>query len=222
MKRKLMFCAMLFFVLVFPFVLKAQTTVTDIDGNVYRTVKIGTQIWMAENLKTTKYRNGDPIPNVTDNPQWISLKTGALCLYKNDEANKATYGCLYNWFAVADTRSIAPIGWHVPTDAELTILIDLLGGQVAAGGKLKEAGTAHWSGPNTGATNSSGFTALPGGSRGVSDGAFGNINSICNCWSSTANNATNAFNRYMGHNYAAAGRSYYDKKFGYSVRCIKD
>jgi len=217
-----MFCTVLFFVLILPYALKAQTTVTDIDGNVYRTVKIGTQVWMAENLKTTKYRNGDPIPIVTDNPQWISLKTGALCRYKNDEAIKATYGCLYNWFAVADNRSIAPIGWHVPTDAEWTILIDFLGGEVAAGGKLKESGTAHWLGPNTGATNISGFTALPGGSRFYTDGAFGNVGSIGNWWSSTANNATNAWDRYLGHNYAAAGRSYYAKQLGFSVRCIRD
>ena len=134
-----MFCTVLLFGLIYSKALKAQTTVTDIDGNVYRTVKIGTQVWMAEKLKTTRYRNGDPIPNVTDNPQWISLKTGALCWYKNDEANKATYGSLYNWFAVADSRNIAPVGWHVPSDEEWTTLTTCLGGEFFAGGKLIEA-----------------------------------------------------------------------------------
>ena len=128
MKRILMFCTILFFVLIFPLALEAQTTVTDIDVNVYRTVKIGTQVWMAENLKTIKYRNGDPIPKVTVNASWVDLATGAYCWYNNDAANKATYGGLYNWFAVTDSRKIAPKGWHVASDAEWTILTDFLGG----------------------------------------------------------------------------------------------
>ncbi len=128
MKMKLIFCTILFFVLIFPLALKAQTTVTDIDGNVYRTVKIGTQVWMAENLKTTKYRNGDPIANVTNGASWKALTTGAYCWYNNDAENKVTYGGLYNWFVVADSRKIAPTGWHVPTDAEWTVLTDFLGG----------------------------------------------------------------------------------------------
>jgi uncharacterized protein (TIGR02145 family) len=138
-------------------------TVTDIDGNIYHTVTIGTQVWMVENLKTTKYRNGDPIPNVTGNA-WAALTTGAYCWYNNDAATyKATYGALYNWYAVADSRNIAPTGWHVPTDAEWTTLTTFLGGESVAGGKLKETGTNHWTSPNTGATNETGFTALPGG-----------------------------------------------------------
>ena len=139
-------------------------TVVDIDGNVYNTVTIGTQVWMVENLKTTKYRNGDAIPNVTGNASWVALSTGAYCWYNNDAATyKATYGALYNWYAVGDSRNIAPSGWHVATDSEWTTLSTFLGGESIAGDKLKEIGTSHWLSPNTGATNSNGFTAFPGG-----------------------------------------------------------
>ena len=149
-------------------------TVTDIDGNTYQTVKIGDQWWMAENLKVTCYRNGDAIPNITDGTTWASLSTGAYCEYNNDINNVATYGRLYNWYAVTDSRNIAPAGWHVPSDAEWKQLEMYLGmSQSEAdatgwrgtdeGGKLKEVGTMHWNSPNTGATNESGFTALPGG-----------------------------------------------------------
>lgn len=138
-------------------------TVTDYDGNVYQTVLIGDQCWMMENLKVTHYRNGDPIPHVTDGVTWGNLTSGAYCNYNNDEGNVATYGRLYNWYAVDDSRNIAPAGWHVPSDAEWQTLVDYLGGDAVAGGKMKEAGTTHWASPNTGATNESGFTALPGG-----------------------------------------------------------
>ena len=134
-------------------------TFTDIDGNVYHAVVIGTQTWMVENLKTTKYSNGDPIPTAV-----TSLTPGAYCMYNNDAVTyKADYGALYNWYAVADSRNIAPAGWHVPTKTDWTTLTDYLGGESVASGKLKENGSSHWLTPNTGATNSSGFTALPGG-----------------------------------------------------------
>ena len=139
--------------------------VTDIDGNVYQTVTIGTQVWMAENLKVIHYRNGDAIPNVTDSTEWSNLTTGAYCNYDNDANNATTYGRLYNWYAVNDSRNIAPTGWRVPTEDEWTILSVYLGGRTVAGGKLKETGTTHWISPNTGATNETGFTALPGGIR---------------------------------------------------------
>ena len=222
MKMKLMFCTILFFVLIFPLALKAQTTVTDIDGNVYRTVKIGTQVWMAENLKTTKYRNGDPIANVTNGASWKALTTGAYCWYNNDAANKVTYGGLYNWFAVADSRKIAPTGWHVPTDAEWTVLTDFLGGLKVAGGKLKENGTSHWRTPNTGATNSCGFTALPGGYRYNGDGSFSHVGDIGYWWSSTAYGASDAWGRYLGDYNAYAYRNYNNKQGGFSVRCVRD
>ena len=145
--------------------LEATTGCTDIDGNVYNIVTIGTQVWMAENLKVTHYRNGDAIPNVTDETAWSDLQTGACCDYENIPDNSTTYGKLYNYYAVKDSRNIAPVGWHIPTEAEWTILTDYLGGSTVAGGKLKEIGTTHWISPNTGATNETGFTGLPGGMR---------------------------------------------------------
>jgi uncharacterized protein (TIGR02145 family) len=142
--------------------------VADIDGNVYKIVSIGTQDWMTENLKVTRYQNGDPIQLVTDKYQWLyfgSSRTGAFCNYNNDINYVETYGCLYNAYAATDTRNIAPIGWHVPTEADWMKLSDYLGGVNIAGGKLKEAETLHWLNPNTCATNELGFTALPGGGR---------------------------------------------------------
>ena len=145
------------------------TTVTDQDGNVYHTVTIGTQVWMVENLKTTKYRNGDGIQNVTDSIAWWNLTSGAYCIYRNDVNNLATYGRLYNWYAVIDSRKLTPAGWHIPTDAEWTTLTDYLGS--TCGDKLKEKGPNHWGGDNT-ATNETGFTALPGGNRAGWQGAY--------------------------------------------------
>ena len=138
-------------------------TVTDTDGNVYVTIGIGGQIWMAENLKVTHYRNGDEIPNLTDNTLWSYTVDGAYCSYNNDPNLAAVYGMLYNWYAVSDSRNIAPEGWHVPTEAEWDKLIDWLGGEDTAGGELKA--TELWSAPNAGATDSSGFHALPGGMK---------------------------------------------------------
>ncbi len=129
-----------------------QGTVSDIEGNTYKTIKIGTQTWMAENLKTTKYKDGSEIPNITNNGD-----------YDNNPANSETYGRLYNWYTVDDDKGVCPEGWHVPDDAEYTVLTDYLGGESVAGGKMKETGTEHWNSPNTGATNESGFTGLPRG-----------------------------------------------------------
>jgi len=203
-------------------------TVTDIDGNVYNTIIIGTQEWMVENLKTTKYRNGDPIPNVTDNAAWIALVSGAYCWHNNDAANKPSYGGLYNWYAVADSRNLAPIGWHVPTDAEWTILTTLLGGESVAGGKLKETGNAHWHNPNYGATNSSGFTALPGEDRYANDGAFGVVGYLGYWWSSTLGTLGGYYGalcRGLDYNsayFARVNGTGAKQGGGCSVRCIKD
>jgi uncharacterized protein (TIGR02145 family) len=198
-------------------------TVTDIDGNVYNTVVIGTQVWMVENLKTTRYRNGDPIQNITDSTQWnIYLTTGAYCNYHNNVSYANTYGCLYNWYAVSDSRNIAPTGWHVPTNAEWTTLTNFLGGYTVAGGKLKEAGTMHWASPNTNATNETGFTALPGGYREGFYGTFELITNYLYSWSSTEVNASNAWFVLMGYNFGNMTEGIYDKIFGFSVRCIKD
>ena len=236
MKTKSGFLVVLLTVILFPIFLNAQnkvakpaSTVTDIDGNVYRTVKIGTQVWMAENLKTTKYRNGDSIANVTNDASWKALTTGAFCWYKNNVANKATYGGLYNWFAVADSRNIAPIGWHVATDAEWTNLTDFLGGEDVAGGKLKESGIRHWDSPDfhvtnsSGfATNSSGFTALPGGGRNNDDGTFYGVGYGGNWWSSTAVGVSVAWNRSLYCISADFGRYDSYKEGGFSVRCMRD
>ena len=197
-------------------------TVTDIDGNVYHTVTIGTQVWMVENLKTTHYKNGTAIPNVTDNGAWAALATGAYCDYGNMPSNSTTYGRLYNWYAVNTSMSLlCPAGWHVPSDAEWTTLINYLGGEAIAGGILKEIGLTHWISPNTSATNETGFTALPGGSRDY-DGTFGQLGSYAHWWSYTVSDISKAWNRYLIYNNSAAYRVDYYKHSGFSVRCIKD
>jgi uncharacterized protein (TIGR02145 family) len=200
---------------------KESTSVSDVDGNIYKIVTIGNQTWMAENLKTTKYRNGEQIQNVTDAAQWSYLTTAAYCNYSNNVSNANSYGSLYNWFAVKDSRNIAPLGWHVPTDSEWTILINFLGGDSIAGAKLKETGLTHWSSPNTGATNETGFTSLPSGFRNdsgdfVSQGLYGLW------WSSTEAGGNIAWYRGMHFDGTDAFRNNYYKPNGYSVRCIKD
>lgn len=198
-----------------------EITVTDIDGNVYHTVTIGTQVWMVENLKTTKYRDGTSIPNVTDNTAWSNLTTGAYCDYNNTPSNSSTYGRLYNWYAATDAHNIAPTGWHVPTDADWSTLTTYLGGESVAGGKLKEIGTTHWQSPNTGATNEVGFTALPGGYR-YDDGAFYGIGSDGYWWSATEYDATYAWDLGM-FNYGSNVDHYGGiKEDGFSVRCVRD
>jgi len=205
--------------------------VTDIDGNVYPVVKIGDQCWMMENLKVTHYRNGDPIPNVTDDNEW-SDSTDAYCNPENDEGNVATYGRLYNWYAVDDSRNIAPEGWHVPSDEEWKQLEMYLGMSQAEadadmwrgtdeGGKLKESGTTHWVSPNTGATNESGFTALPGGFRNLY-GTFSNVGNSAHFWSSTEAGSYHALFRFLDHNRSQVGRGGSYKLNGYSVRCVRD
>ena len=198
------------------------TTVTDIDGNVYQTVQIGDQCWMAENLKVKHYRNGDPILHLTDNVGWTSTSSGAYCAYDNNESNVETYGRLYNWYAVDDSRNIAPGGWHVPTDDEWQTLVDYLGGSSVAGGKLKEAGTEHWNSPNTGATNESGFTALPGGYRYGSNGSYYNMGYGGYFWSSTENYSYYAWYRTLYYGNSEVGRGSSSKQYGFSVRCLRD
>ena len=198
------------------------STVTDIDGNEYKTVKIGTQVWMAENLRVIHYRNGDSIPNVADRVDWSALTTGAYCEYNNNMSNVATYGRLYNWYAVSDGRNIAPAGWHVPTDAEWWTLLDSLGGDVAAGGKMKEADTTHWLAPNTGATNESGFSALPGGYRDFLSGYCYSMGTYAYFWSSTEDGSYSAWYRALSFNYSDLFGSSYYRGNGFSVRCVRD
>jgi uncharacterized protein (TIGR02145 family) len=195
-------------------------TVTDINGNVYKIVKIGDQWWMAENLRTTKYRNGDAITNVTDDTEWSNLSTGAYCNYNNTASFAATYGCFYNWYAVNDSRNIAPEGWHVATDAEWATLANYLGGVAVAGGKLKEAGTTHWNSPNEGATNESGFQARASGGR--VDGAFGYMGMACAFWTATEVDASTAWTRELDYDAEDLLHGTITKSYGFNVRCIKD
>ncbi|MEI6820595.1 MAG: FISUMP domain-containing protein [Bacteroidota bacterium] len=199
-----------------------QTPPHDIDGNVYEAVTIGTQTWMKQNLNVTHYRNGDAIlTNITDNGAWSNLTTGAYCNYNNDANNAITYGRLYNWYTVVDSRNLCPTGWHVPSDAEWTTLTDYLGGESIAGGKLKEAGLAHWQSPNSEATNETGFTALPSGFRFV-DGSYNDINHDGFWWSSTEYNTGEVWARYMHYGYGSTGSYWVGKLTGFSVRCLKD
>jgi uncharacterized protein (TIGR02145 family) len=194
--------------------LQAQT-VKDIDGNVYKTVTIGTQTWMAKNLKTTKLNDGIPIPLVRDSISWPVLTTPAYCWYNNDEkVNKNIYGALYNWHTV-NTGKLCPSGWHVPSDDEWKILFAYLGG-ADAGDKLQEKGTTHWVNPNPGATNESGFTALPGGLR-IKSGTFVALGLSSYWWCSTEDKPEA---RYVGYYDSGVERGSNSKQFGLSVRCI--
>jgi uncharacterized protein (TIGR02145 family) len=202
--------------------LEAAVTVTDIDGNVYQTVKIGNQRWMAENLKVTHYRNGDPISNITDNGAWTGLSTGAYACYDNDTLRTDTYGLLYNWQAVDDSRNIAPEGWHVPAAAEWDTLLVHLGGAGFAGGKMKEAGMEHWLDPNLGATNSSGFTALPGGFRSWNSGLFSTLGITAWFWTTTDYEPGVAWNYDLHNTDATCSRDGNHQRCGMSVRCVQD
>ena len=204
-------------------------TVTDIDGNVYLTVKIGNQWWMAENLKVTHYSNGDIIPHVTDGDEWSAIwfeGTGAWCNFNNDPSNTAIYGRLYNWLAVDDSRNIAPTGWHVPNDMEWQTLLDYLGGENVAGITMKSTGTIEggdglWRSPNTHATNSSGFSASPGGCRD-SGGPYTSIEEQALFWSSSELGSYSAPNLYLIYYASYVRYSGLDKGWGYSVRCVRD
>ncbi len=199
-------------------------TMTDQDGNIYKTIHINGQTWMAENLRTTKYRNGDAIPQITDNTTWASLTTGAFCNYKNTENidTIASYGRLYNWFSISDSRKLAPLGWHVATNTDWHLLINLLNGDGIAGTKLKEISNLHWYRTNKNATNESGLTILPSGLRDPSIGNFCCMGSKGILWSSTqaddsyawiisVDNYSNNCNRISNH-----------MKYGYAIRCVKD
>ncbi len=212
-------------------------TVTDIDGNTYKAVTIGTQVWMAENLKVTKYPNGDAIPLVEDNTAWGNLaddnSSDAYCYYNNNVNNEAdTYGALYTYAAAIgdnwtkdkkDNQGICPDGWHLPSDAEWTKLTDYLGGTEIAGGKMKEKGTSHWKTPNIGATNESGFTALPGGYRFINNGYFDYQSVVSIFWSATEVDAASVLYRSINHYYSKVYLfSKTNKSFGLSVRCLQD
>ncbi len=215
----------------------SEGTVTDVDGNIYKTVKIGDQWWMAENLNVTRYQNGEAIPKVTDNIEWVNLSTGAYCICNDSATIAATYGNLYNWYSVNDNRNIAPVGWRVPTDADWKELEKYLGMSQSdaddtghhrgnsenIGGKLKEVGTTHWNYPNMGADNSSGFSALPGGIRGYSfDIDYINMGNSAHFWSSTEDFTDFAWFRELNYSYSGVLRGTTDERCGLSVRCVRE
>ena len=205
---------------------ETSETVTDIDGNTYEIVKIGNQWWMAENLKVTHYQNGESIPNVTDSTAWSNLSTGAWCSYNNEAGYVSTYGLLYNWYAVNDSLGLAPEGWHVASEEDWQELIDSLGGFLVAGGKMKTTGTIEegdglwhlYANDSTDATNESGFSALPGGNR-HNDGRFTSIGRYARFWSF----AERSLYLSLGYSYSyAPPLSSADKRYGFSIRCVKD
>jgi uncharacterized protein (TIGR02145 family) len=198
------------------------SSITDNEGNVYKTIQIGTQTWMAENLRTTKFNDNTSIPLITNSTDWYWLTTPGYCWYDNDSITyKDTYGALYNWYTV-NTGKLCPSDWHAPSDAEWTTLTNYLGGESAAGGKLKETGISHWSSPNEEATNQSGFTALPSGYRG-NNGSFLFIGNFGNWWSSTEYYLNQwTWFRSMSNKFNNVSRDYTIESEGFSVRCIKD
>jgi len=207
------------------------TTVAPCVDCISGDVTIGTQTWSKCNLNVDTYLNGDPIPEVTDPSAWIGLTTGAWCYFENDSANGPTYGKLYNWHAVNDPRGLAPAGYHIPTNDEIITLLNYVdpassGGAVPndAGGPLKEVQFCHWQAPNTGATDSSGFTGLPGGLREPLSGVFTGISELGTWWSSTEDDLDtfDAYTFNLYNNQTWAYRQAWDKEHGFSVRCIKD
>jgi len=204
--------------LAFFYAVNSSSQVIDKDGINYKTVIIGSQEWMSENLNVEHYRNGDVIPQVQDYEKWSALTTGAWCYYENSSSNGKTYGKLYNWYAVADPRGLAPEGWHVPNDAEWTQLTDFLGGEKVAGKKMKSK--TGWL-ENKSAINESGFTAIPGGMCDK-DGSFYDINKFACFWSSSESSNVFAWYRFLIYNYANVARFDGAKERGLSVRCVKD
>ena len=200
---------------------KFSDCIKDIDGNVYKTVTIGTQTWMAENLKVSKYNDGTSIKNIIDNTLWNNDTSGAWAYYNNDAANNAKYGKLYNWYAVSKTtngnKNVCPTGWHVPTDAEWSNLIDFLGGEKVACGKMKAVGISNWKG----STNSSLFTGLPSARRSL-DGTFRFIDTVCVWLSSSESSLNDCLVRFINSGVDNVYRDNGSKNNGASVRCIRD
>ena len=202
-----------------------NTKIADIDANVYATVKIGNQIWMAENLRTTKYSDNTPIPPIPGYSDWIAATTPGYCWYNNDIANKTVYGALYSWLVVDPAsnggKNVCPVGWRVPTETDWVILVGVFGDELKAGEMLKEEGFAHWISPNTGATNGSKFTALPGGSRNSWNGNFDQLGYYAYFWSSSSSE-WQAYARELSTNYGTFIRRGRAKLDGCSIRCLRD
>lgn len=196
-------------------------SLTDIEGNIYRSIAIGNQTWMVDNLTTTKFNDGTGIPRVKDAGVWDNLTGPGCCWQNNDTARKVTYGVLYNWYSV-NTGKLCPKGWHVPSEAEWNELINFLGGESVAGGKLKETYYSHWRTPNSEASNITHFRALPGGER--LDGPYALFDNLgkSGAWWTNGSIGDFAANRSMYYNNSRVEKSYYPKKSGLSVRCISN
>lgn len=196
----------------------------DIDGNVYKEIAIGGQTWMQENLNVSCYRNGEPVRHAKTDAEWLDAASrgeGAWCYYNNDPSNGARYGRLYNWYAINDPRGLAPEGWRIPNDGDWETLIEKLGGEALAGGKMKTAGNQAWADPNQGADGSSRFDAQPGGIRGQ-DGTFRFSGLNAFFWSNSEFSPAFAWYRSLGNHRPTAVRSGNDKLDGLSVRCIRE
>jgi len=200
---------------------KNNETLTDVDGNVYKTIKIGNQIWMAENLRTTKYLNGNPIYQLRDAKSWSTTQDGAYCTYNNDSVYLKDYGRLYNWHAVSDPRGLAPEGWHIPRPEEIATLIEYLKGDTIAAGKMKIDNINFWLGENS-STNESGFSALPGGYRFGDDGSFHTLGSNGYWWTSTQSYEIFSWSARVFEAFADVNRDKAYMNYGLSVRCIKN
>jgi uncharacterized protein (TIGR02145 family) len=200
--------------------------VTDIDGNIYATISIGDQLWMAENLKVTHYNNGDPVTYITSEEYWGSMDEGQYAVYDDEPTNANIYGNLYNWAVIGDIRGVCPIGWHVPSDDEYTVLTDFLGGESVAGGKMKEAGLEYWDYYNDQisleATNESGFTGLPAGHRNTNTGDYIYMGFYGYFWSSTETSSDLAWRRYLFYYSSGVARDTFGKPNGFSIRCVTD
>lgn len=205
-------------------------SVSDVEGNFYKTIQIGTQVWMAENLRTTKYNNGTPIPNVMDSVKWGKLNTGAWCYYNNDAANNNLYGKLYNWYAVINSNQLCPKGWHVPSDAEWTILMKYLDPTAdetlccnnKAGEKMKTTGEQYWKMSNKKVTNSSGFSGMPGGARNLDANSFNYLGQTGYWWSTTETNIKTIYGRFLYFLNNALTKYSGEKTDGFCVRCLQD
>lgn len=229
MKKQFRIPQIIFFTLALLLIQACEKTednsIKDGDNNVYTSVEIGTQVWFVENLKTTKYRNGDLI-GTTSSPTFDITNENSpryQWAYNGNESNVAAYGRLYTWYAVTDSRNLCPAGWHVANAEEWDILLTFLGGYSVAGGKLKETSTIHWKSPNGGATNETGFTALPGGYRDV-NGTFNSIGNLGYWWSflEYTYSTSSVWIMYLNNENSDVYSDYYSKNYGYSVRCIKD
>jgi len=200
--------------------------VTDVDGNTYSVIKIGGQCWMEENLRVYHYNNGDPIPTISSSSGWSSATSGARASSDANIANDPIYGALYNQFAVADPRGLCPSGWRIPSDEDWTELTDGFGGLSVAGGALKATGTLGfgtglWQSPNSGATNASGFSAIPAGYR-TNTGSHAFADFVAIWWSSSSTIAGRAFGRRVYHDRVNVNRDQFLNTYGFSVRCLKD